>query len=396
MPNAGMQTLTGLRMTRVIQSLQDRRDLPAQLKFLNRTPVVNATDAEITARLIGRVQIADIIADDAAAATYSFGRYATETVNIPNLKLGVNLTQSQINQLNQFAALGMPQPRGGTTGGYPYTSTDPLTMFYGRMSDSLLLGIRQRMESLLVAMHLDSFAYDRFGVKLSGVTWGMPSDLKVTPVTTWDNITATGVTDLLTLKRLASVRYGVNYNRATMSTDTFIYLSQQTEFINRARLFFNLNPTISGNVLPLQNTDYMRTLAVPILGMEIELYDSRYWTQASDGTLTSQRFLPVNQVILSSTEDDNDPMAVDFANAVCVESQVAGLIPTGAIGALPPAGTYGPISYATASDAQLNPPGITAWGVARGWPRKWVLQHNAVLTVGTFGDVIATGVAFPS
>jgi hypothetical protein len=55
---------------------------------------------------------------------------------------------------------------------------------------------------------------------------------------------------------------------------------------------------------------------------------------------------------------------------------------------------YGPIAYATPADANLNPPGVVYWGVARGFPRKHLLQASAVLTVGTYSDLIAVGEPF--
>lgn len=387
MANTGLQPLIATRLTRVIQELQDVREMPQDLKFLGRTAVVNATDAEITERFIGRAQIADIIADDQQAAVYSFGRFSNETVNIPNLKLGLNLTQSQINQLNALAGAGTVE-------------NSPLLGMYQRWGEAGLLGVRQRMEALIIAMQTDALTYDRLGIKLNGVTWGMPSDLKVTSTITWDHDSgggtydATPVTDTLALKLVASQRYGVNYDRMTLSTTAFNYMTRTVEFINRARLYFSLNSSIAGNVLPLQNVQYMQTLAAPILGMkEIELYDARYWSQDTTGLVTSTRFMPVNQVILSQTSDDNNGGVMDFANAVVVESQVANLIGNAMVGSLP-AGQYGPISYATAPP-DLNPPNITVWSVARGWPRKWMRASTAVMTVGSFSDAITVGVPFP-
>ena len=49
--------------------------------------------------------------------------------------------------------------------------------------------------------------------------------------------------------------------------------------------------------------------------------------------------------------------------------------------------TRGPISYATCES--MNPPNITMWGVARGFPRKFMLQANAVLDVGPITDPVS-------
>jgi hypothetical protein len=50
---------------------------------------VPADDDEIMARFIGFPLIADLIADDAKAVTYSFGKFQFESYKIPKLKVGV-------------------------------------------------------------------------------------------------------------------------------------------------------------------------------------------------------------------------------------------------------------------------------------------------------------------
>lgn len=381
-----LQVLEAARINTIMQALQDVRELPQQLVFLNRTPTVPATDGEIIGRYIGRVQIADLIADDQRAVVYSSGKLTFETTAIPNLKVGAALTQEQLNQLYAIQARGGVQNDNGI-----------FTQWERRLIDGLRLGIQQRKEALLVAMAIDGFSYDRLGIRMINVSWGMPADLKVTVGTAWDHLQpgaagdATPVTDVLTQKRLAAVRYGITYNRLTMSTDAFIYMTGTTEFQNKAR--FVLPPGQPTSILPLQGTAYMKNLATSVLDVdEIELYDARYWSQAADGTLASARYLPVNKVVLSSTLSDGDAMVQDFANAVVTESLVAGLTKDGALASLGGA-QYGPIAYPTVED-NLNPPQVTYWGVARGFPRKHMLQATSVLTVGTFSDLIAVGEPF--
>lgn len=376
------QLLEAARINAIIQGLQDVRELPGQLRFLNRTPVVPTEEGEIMARFVGRAQIADLVADDAQANVYSWDKLNFETTNVPNLKHGRNLTQAMLALLNAIRQNGGLQNDMGI-----------FSQYENRIVNDLLLGVRQRMEALCIAMALDAFTYNRFGIQITGASWGMPSDLKVTPSITWDNpTTATPVTDILTLKRLATVRYGQDFNRATMSLTAFMYLIATTEFQNHAR--FVLPTGIAPSVLPLQNTEYQRNLAQNILGLqEIELYDARYWTQAASGAVTSVPFLPNNKVIFSSTADDNDPNVTDFANGLTVESMINSLTRTDVIGGFP-APMRGPIAYATAANSQLNPPGITYWSVARGFPRKHKLQATAVMTVGTWSDTITTGVPF--
>lgn len=374
----GTQFLEATRVNRVMQAIQDVRELPQQLVWSQRIPTVDAVDGEIMARFIGRVQIADLVADDSQAVTYTSGKMTFETTTVPNIKHGQQLTQTQLNELVALTATG------GNIGIY--------ANYEQRIVDGLLLGIRQRIEALNIAMLCDTFSYDRLGIKMAGVTWGMPADLKLTPSVAWTDATnATPVTDILTLNRLAQVRYGVRFDRLTMSLSAFLYLIATTEFQTRSRTF--LAPNVSFVNLPTQNTTYMQGLAQSVLEVQqIELYDARFWSQDETGVLTSAAFQPINKVIFSLIANDGNGQIWDFANGVTTESMIGSMVRTSMIGRLG-APQRGPIAYTTASDT-LNPPNITYWGVQRGFPRKHLLQANAVLTVGSFTDTIPVGEPF--
>lgn len=381
----GMNLLEAARINAVIQGLQDVRTLPQELKFLQRTPLVPAVDSEVLARFVGYVQIADLIADDAAALTYNTGKISMESTTIPNIKVGAHLTQEMLNMLNAIKANGAIQN----------DEVGIFSNYESRMVDMLLLGVRQRMEALIVACALDGMSYNRLGIQMSGVTWGMPSDLKVTPSTTWDTAaSATPVNDILGVKLIGRVRYGIEYDRVTMSTQAFRYMIATTEFQAKARQY--LAPNVSYVNLALSSLDQQRKIGEAVLGMEIELYDARYWSQDAAGATTQAPYLPINKVILSYSGNDNNPNAINFANAVTTESIVSSLIGNQNGSAM--IGQFngperGPIAYAT-GPKDLNPPNITYWAVARGFPRKWQLQSTAVLTVGSFSDQIAVGVPF--
>lgn len=373
------QLLEALRLTRMIQSLQDVRLMPADLKFLARTPIVPAEDSEIMARFTGYVTIADIIADDQQAVVYNTDKLADESTAIPNLKHGKPLTQSMLNQLSAINAGNV-------------ADMGLFSDYRNRMIDSLLLGVRQRMEMLIVAMMIDAITYDRLGIKITSGGWGMPSDLKITPAISWDTPnTATPVNDIWGARLIAQVRYGQTFNRVTMSTQAFRYMIATTEYQNKARTY--LAPNVSFVNLSQSDLNGMTMLAQNVLGMQIELYDSRYWTQNADGTLTSTPYLDITKVVLTSTADDNDPTAFDFANGTTTESVVNSIAPTNVIGDLG-GPVRGPIAYATVANINLNPPQVQMWGVARGFPRKFRLQASAVLTVGNFSDSIPTTAPF--
>lgn len=361
------QLLTALRITRMMRTLDDVRNLPEDLVWTGRTPDVNAVDGEIMARFRGRVQIADLVADDQKAAVYKSGRFSTETAGIPNIKVGQLLTQAQIKEYEAINA----------NGGVANDPDNIVSDMENGILDNLLLGVRQRKESICVARILDGFSYDRLGIKISNISWGMPSDLKITPSNPWtDHTNGKPVTDILTVKEVAKVRYGIDYDRLSLPLAAFRDMIQCVEFQNSARLF--LAPNVSFVNLTIQNTQQMVNLAQNVLGLKvIETYDSRYWSEDDAGALTSHRYWPINKAALTSTANDNNRMAADFAHGVVTESVVSNMVPTDMIGRLP-SGARGPVGYAT---GELNPPQITYWGVDRGWTRKFLLQESAVITV---------------
>ena len=383
----GIGILSPMNLTRVMQALEDVRNLPQDLLFVNRTPFVPAADGEIMGRWINRVQIADVISDDARAVTYSAGKLTTETNVVPNIKHGRQFTQEQINAiaaLNANPAINRSELEG----------LDLIGNVIPSVVQDLRLGIYQRCEALLVAMHLDAVTYNRFGMKISG-NWGIPSDLKVTPLYPWtDAVNATPVDDIWTINRNGAVRYGQTYDRMTMSTAAFLLMIKTAQYINMARS--NLPLYLSFSNIPQSNVPKQKEIAASVLGLkEIELYDARYWSQDESGVMTSAPYLPINKVILSATENDNNEAVQDFANGITTESRLSSMLPntgSGTIGNFEQ-GVRGPIAYANVPD-NMNPPTATVWGVMRGFPRRHRLQASAVLTVGTIAETIPVGEPF--
>jgi len=370
-----LQILKVARINGIMQGLQDVRQMPASLRFNARTPVVPCTDNEILGRYVGRVQIADLVADDAAAATYTSGKLTFETMKIPNLKHGKNLTQEELNQLLSL------QAGNGIVG----SDMGLISDWESKIVSDLRLGIQQRQEALNVACRLDGFSYDRLGIKMTGVSWGCPADLKVTPTYPWtDTANATPVDNLLAVKLTGSTRYGIDYDRATMSTAAFRAAIKTAEFTSRARIL--LPSYVQYSNISQYGLAQQIGLFEAVSGLKIELYDSRYWQQQSDGTLISAPYLPVNMIILEDSTNDNTEAAFDFGNAIVTESVVSSLTATNMIGSFT-GPVRGPIAYATAPP-DLNPPNITYWGVARGFPRRKLLQASATLNVGTVIDPI--------
>lgn len=376
MPSAGFDVFSNLRISAVYNGLIDPRTLPGEFVFSKRVPQVKAMDNEITARFIMYPQVADLVADDQRAVVYTTGKFQLQTTKVPNLKIGANVTQSMLTQIMQIAA----NP-GGVSSEF-FTDWESDTLF------NLKLGIQERVELLLVAMMTDSFVYDRLGLKISA-SWGMPAALNLTVGTAWDNTAAKPITDVLNLRRLAQVAYGVKLNRLTMSLAAFNYMIATTEFTDRAKVFIPI-----GFALPTQyatqNTEQMLALATRILdGIQIVLYDQMYWSQDAFGVPAMFPYLPINKVVFDSTSYDGNSRVWDLANTTVMEAVIASL------GGSPiaAANAVGPIAYNT-FPRDLNPPNITYWAVQRCFPRKHVLQASACLTVGSFTDPIGTVVPF--
>ena len=355
------------RIRAIMDELADVRQLPQHLLFTNRIPLVPADDDEIMARYTGRVVAADIIADDYKAVVRAPNSLRLESTKIPNLKHGEKVTQAQINVLRRIAAGG--------------TDARDLRVFdnylINRLSD-LRDGVYARIEAIHVAMLLDALTYDRMGIKITA-GWGMPSDLKVTVATVWsDTANATPVSDITAVQQVAQEKYGILLDRVTLTRTDFNEMTATAEFQAKSAAYSAQAAFPSGG-FPVNDTVVMKAIAGRLMNAEVELYDAQTWTENVDGTQTAVRYLPVGKVLLTSSEGDNNPLFWDFANGVVTESVVADFVemPLGDFGGP----VEGPVAYATAPNADLNPPDITLWAVARGFSRKHKLGASAVLTV---------------
>jgi hypothetical protein len=363
-----------VRIQKLAEGVYDSRLMPQPLVWSARIPSVPAFNDEIMARFVGFPVIADLIADDAKALTYSMGKFVTYAHEAPKLKLGVAMNEKMIRQVDRI--------RTNLAG------ADEVGVFRdweARTVSTVRYGVDVRREALLIAMLFDSLNYDRLGIKLSAVNWGMYSDLKVTPSIAWDSTSATPVADVLAVKLVAAARYGVDLNRLTMSTTAFRYAIATTEFQAKARMF--LAPNVSYANLSLADLTFQRTVAQNVFGMSIEIDDRRYWSQDPYGNATSQPLWPTAGVAMTDSRMDGNSMAWDWASGLLIESVVSRLA-GGQAPAIP--ANRGTVVWATLADQQVNPPGIVYWGAECGFPRKHLPAVNAALTVGTFADSIST------
>lgn len=360
----GIGPLATMRVQAILEEIEGNGQNDPRL-FLGRVPRVPASDEEITARVTGDVVAADLVADDQAAPIKSADVYTMTTTKIPNLKHGRQFMQKQINLLERI-----------NSGAANARELQIFDNYVFNALRKLLRGVEDRMEMLLASMVADAGTYNRFGITMSNMTWGMPADLKVTAAVPWSTAaTATPVSDLQALIN-AGKTHGVAYDRVTMSTQAFRYMTATVEFREQARFYNQIEINATG--FPTQNDRIMTTLAVQMLGLEIELYDAMTKIESYEGAHTAERFLPENKVILSSRAFDNDEDTWDFANGTVTETTLRDFVNM-------PFGTFdgpseGPVAYATVANPQLNPPGIILWAVARGFPRKHNVAASACLT----------------
>jgi hypothetical protein len=364
--------LSSARFNRIVGRLAPQLDIERPLNFLNRLSLVPAFDDELTGRFTGKIIAADVIADDQEAVVQESLSLDVVTHSAPNVKIGERLGQKLLNKLAQWQK-GLYQSVSGQ---------DALRDWENDLANKLVLGVRQRLNAMACAMLMDSFTYNRFGVQITGATWGMPSNLKVTTGVTWATAaTATPLNDMWAIDQVARLQYGVEFDTVYMSTSDFRDMISTTEFASKAAIPLQAGFAMTAANLPTKNDPRMKQVAEQILDKTIVLDDAVYNERANDGTITQTRVLPLHKVVLCRSQDDGNAEAYDMANGQVTESMVADLIGGGMIGGNLAGNMYGPIGYYTGRP-DLNPPDAVAWSVARAFPRKFLPESSAVLTVG--------------
>lgn len=364
------EILSSRVIARYIAPLVDRRQnpLPQNLTLLNRTPEVERTDGEIVASTTGTVFAADIIADDQEAVVRAGEDWTLQQSKIPNLKHGHLLTQEMLNLLDRV-----------NNGTIAAGEDNILRSYVTRQYDNLIRGINVRKEAMLWQMAINSGSYDRLGIKFSGLSWGMPADLQLNVGTLWSNTASTPISDIQNHQAAISAKYGKTYNRLTISTQDFTNLTKTDEFKARLQLYSTI--TLPAGALPTSDVGLMTTMVGRILNLTVEINDFQMREQSTAGPSVYTRFLPLGYVVLSSTSDDNNPLARDIANAVVTESVVGNLPGVNVLGGLSFGGPrVGPVGYATPK-TDLNPPNIRLWAVQRCIPEKNDKTETAVLKV---------------
>ena len=267
-------------------------------------------------------------------------------------------------------------------------------------------GVDVRREVLLISMLLDGVSYDRLGIKIAN-TFGMYSDLKITPSTPWSNTGSTPITDITTLRRLARVRYGASYKpphhqHANAAEHHRHHGIPDAEQKLRRAIPVRWTGSRRAGAGPMATCRaFCRRSSAASLGnaaetggvgpLTIELDDRRYWTQDASGVVTQAPMMPTAAAILTDSTNDNNSNVWDFANGTIIEAMVSNM--PGVNAPAVPQGP-GPTTYMTLATHDLNAPGYNYWAVQRGFPRKHMQAANAVITAGTYTDAISTALPF--
>jgi hypothetical protein len=360
------RVLNNAMIAEVVQDLLTRVDLLRPKRFLDRTPVRPAMLSEIIAVWTSSRFAADVIANDQKAVTVSAGKLEAYVTDVPNIKQGVDLNQEDLNRLSDLQQRNV------------FGAADQVFDYWFRTVESLLEGVRDRLNVLCCQMELATVTYDRYGVKISQ-SYNVPSNLLVTPVNPWtDAVNSTPLTDILTLKNLAADQYGLNIDRVTLRQEDLDLVFQTVQFKNLALPFLAVGGLTTAAINALNRPLMTGFVSQMTNGVEFEPDLTNYRVQGNDGTPTVNKVLPLGKVILSEKANDNDPRVADLANMEVTEAMVAEMagMQIGLAGQ-----RTGPVAYWTPQAADLNPPGINCWAVMRAFPRRKVKEAFAVLTV---------------
>jgi hypothetical protein len=374
--------LNSANLQKIIEVAASRLERERPLTYIDRLSSVNATDDEITGRFVTKLLAADVLAPDGKAMVYEAGQITLFVDQLAKLKFGRNFSENQLQQLDRL--------RHGLA---RRVESDAWFEFEMNFGANLLHGLRMRQNQLACAMMTDSLTINRLGLQLSALTWGMPNLLKVTVSPAWStdggttsNVAAAfPVRDILTLDRVDADNYGLGpFDRVTMSSQALDIMTQTDDFRNRVSLYTGLAFPMAAGMLPKENRGAMiKLLSAALEGKEIVIDDAQIREQAADGTTATTRYLPANKVLVD--RQSNGAQEWDWGNAILMESLVAELSAGGTVIGenlrMLAEGSYGPLAYYTAADAQLNPPGVNAWICSRGFPRKFIPEASAVLTV---------------
>jgi hypothetical protein len=286
----------------------------------------------------------------------------TAESEIPKIKFGTHLLESDVREI-----LNLGQLQLNLTGQIP----DFVQNLFGLLVGQLVLGRRWRLETMLIASILNGFPYDRMGIKFTG-TFNRATDTIITPSPAWTDATnGLPLTNIGYVLDYFNIRYGKRLNRWLGSRQAFDTMVATDQFRDQSR--FHIASLFNTGELPIlsrdQNIQVFQRMFPQI--EEVVFYDAHYRWEDDAGLRYIQRLLPLNAVILDSTQNDNNRDVRYLGNAPVTESAFinrVGAQPMGEnTGNIFGGMQRGPYYYTTVPH-DLNPPQIDAWAVQHAWP----------------------------
>jgi hypothetical protein len=377
---ASISGLTVAWLAGVIKEETARLEQEQPLFFADRVVrSVEATPDDVFLTDSGRVVLSDLIQLDQAAAIHRPKlELSTTQTGIPKIKHGVMFDERLMDLLNRLSMSPSPASRD------MFSLESQLVMNIGK----ILQGIRERRELLISQMFQDSSSYDRFGVKLSGFSWGAPALYKpAVPATPWNNVAATPIANIRAHQRQVLDDGGAMYDVIVMTQQIRDNIVATTEFQSQAPAFVPTGTLIPVSNLPFNNPAYANDVLSRMLGMQVIVLDSPLpgsekfklgsFQEAEDGSQAFVRFWPQDTILLMDSMDIGNRMAWDFANVELVETYNGGMVPN-MIGGFSGVQS-GPVAYVEKLDG--NPPGLVLWGAQRGFPRLHQKKRKTVWKV---------------
>jgi hypothetical protein len=347
----------------IVQDQQERTERQRPRLYLDRVPLRDADDGDITAIFTENQIAADIIPPNGKARTVAAGQLEFNIAEVPNIKLGAHLTQSDINRLERLRERGQAN-----------TANDQYLDFWGRLVRARRESVLDRMNWMAAQMLLGTMTYNRLGVQFV-IDFQMPAAAKYAVPIPWStSATAKPITDVHNQINAVSLAYGWKANRLTLTRTDFLNMIVTTQFKELAQTFVGIAATTAINTA---NLPLMQQWATVLLGgVTIEIDDHVYRTEETDGSVTPHVNLAVGTGLLTNSADDGNDAIFDFANAPLTEAVVSRLVGMNVdLGGQ----ERGPAVFATAPP-DLNAPELTVWGVLRGFPRRKQKVVSATLT----------------
>lgn len=199
-------------------------------------PDVPATPEEIIARDSNIAIAANLVVNDAPAPTREVDSITMTGHKVTSLKDGIPMKQADMEMIQRLSALNLPSDRASLSG----IMAKRWTLL--RDGDLNLRGY------LCAAMMLDELNWDKLGIKMTGLIFGLNPALKVTPQYLWtDTVNADPVRDIIqTVEDFGSI-YNLTVDRATISTYGLNLIKATDKFKDQMKAAMGIGYALAGN-----------------------------------------------------------------------------------------------------------------------------------------------------